>query len=144
MPWVTINGNHVLIGEDAGGGASGTHNPAVETGHAHVDKILPKRSADTMSEAIAQSSPSGRMSARAKDAALKRLSTQLFGEGGLQKAAPAQESEAANMLRNAKQLRQLAAGGMSVKKFTKQADLMEQAAKSANPKATFAALLKGK
>ena len=44
----------------------------------------PKRTLDTMSEAIALSSPSGRMSKRAKDLAVKRLGEALFGPGGLQ------------------------------------------------------------
>src|SRR6185437_2647944 len=47
---------------------------------------LPPRTADTMSDAIALSSPSGRMSERARNAATERLGKQLFGEKGL--AAP--------------------------------------------------------
>ncbi len=41
--------------------------------------MLPKRNADTMSEAIAFSSPSGRMSKRARTQANKRLALMLFG-----------------------------------------------------------------
>ena len=41
--------------------------------------MLPKRDADTMSEAIALSSPSGRMSKRARTQANKRLALMLFG-----------------------------------------------------------------
>jgi len=41
---------------------------------------LPKKDLDTMSEAIALSSPSGSMSKRSKDAALKRLGDKLFGD----------------------------------------------------------------
>jgi hypothetical protein len=39
LPWVTINGAHVLIGEDntGGGGHTGMHNPAVETGNKVAD-----------------------------------------------------------------------------------------------------------
>lgn len=44
---------------------------------------LPKRTADTMSDAIAMGSPSGRTSKRAKTAAARRLEEALFGPGGL-------------------------------------------------------------
>lgn len=44
---------------------------------------LPPRMADTMSDAIAMSSPNGRMSKRARKVAEKKLSTSLFGEDGL-------------------------------------------------------------
>lgn len=43
MPWVTINGNHVLIGEEnsgLGGGHDGTHNPATSTGNTHADSAV--------------------------------------------------------------------------------------------------------
>lgn len=42
--------------------------------------MLPARTADTMSDAIALDSPNGRMSKRAKDAASRRLAVALFGE----------------------------------------------------------------
>ena len=42
----------------------------------------PRRTLDTMSEAIAMSSPSGRMSERSRKAARKRLSAALFGPNG--------------------------------------------------------------
>ncbi len=45
--------------------------------------MLPKRTANTMSEAIALASPSGKMSKRARQAAEKRLSEALFGPNGL-------------------------------------------------------------
>lgn len=44
---------------------------------------LPPRTLNTMSDAIALSSPCGRMSKRARAAAEKRLSEALFGPGGL-------------------------------------------------------------
>ena len=45
--------------------------------------MMPARDLSTMSEAIALSSPSGRMSKRAKERANERLSVALFGPGGL-------------------------------------------------------------
>lgn len=92
------------------------------------DDNLPDRTANTMSEAIALSSPSGRISGRAKTAALSRLSTELFGKGGLQRAEPKQENKRENLLRNAKQLRDFAARGMNAKKYTKTAEMYERQA----------------
>lgn len=42
--------------------------------------LLPKPTSSTMSEAIAMSSPNGRMSKRAKDRTTKRLGKALFGD----------------------------------------------------------------
>jgi hypothetical protein len=99
---------------------------------------LPPRSAHTMSEAISMSSPSGRVSKRSKDAALKRLSTELFGEGGLQRSTQKQPSKRESLLRQAKDLRDLAARGMSVKKFIRQAEMLEaQAAKEPESRGDF-------
>src|SRR4051812_8870771 len=67
---------------DSSPGGPSTH---MKTGDPHTDRTL-----DTMSEAIAMSSPSGRTSQRARDAATKRLGEALFGPGGLQKAGPVQ------------------------------------------------------
>lgn len=47
-----------------------------------MNSILPPRTADTMSEAIAMSSPSGRMSRRAYAQASRRLAESLFGSKG--------------------------------------------------------------
>lgn len=85
----------------------------------------PKRTADTMSEAIALSSPSGRMSKRARAAAQKRLGEALFGPGGLQRPVVPQPSKKESLLRQAKNLRDLAARGMSIRRFTKTAELLE-------------------
>jgi hypothetical protein len=85
----------------------------------------PKRSADTMSEAIALSSPSGRMSKRARDAANKRLSLALFGPGGLQRPAVPQPSEQERDLARATMLRDLANRGMSRGRFHREADKLE-------------------
>jgi hypothetical protein len=76
-----------------------------------------------MSEAIALSSPCGRMSKRAREAAMNRLGAALFG--GYKRELPPQPSERERLLRQAKNLREIAARGMSVKRFTKQAEALE-------------------
>jgi hypothetical protein len=87
---------------------------------------LPPRTADTMSLAIALSSPSGRMSKRARQAAEKRLAVALFGESGLiPRALPPQPSKKERLLQQAARLRDFAARGMSVRKFTKEADRLD-------------------
>ena len=89
---------------------------------------LPPRDANTMSDAIALSSPSGRLSKRAKDKAVKRLALALFGPTGLQRPAVPQPTERERLLRQAAQLRELAARGMNRKKFIKEAERLEQQA----------------
>lgn len=86
---------------------------------------LPKRTADTMSDAIALSSPSGRMSKRARKAAERRLAEALFGADGLQQPQTPQPSEAERLRRHAARLRTLAAAGMSPRKFRREADKAE-------------------
>lgn len=86
---------------------------------------LPPRSGNTMSDAIAISSPNGRMSKRAKDAAVKRLGVALFGPGGLQRATPPQPTERERLLREAANCRDLAARGMRPRAFIKQAEWCE-------------------
>ncbi len=93
--------------------------------------MFPKRTADTMSEAIAVSSPSGRMSKRAKAAFDKRLHERLFGKNPTRedftgKAKP--DSKKDGLLRYAKTLRDLADRGMSTRKFNKEAEKIEQQA----------------
>lgn len=80
-------------------------------------------------EAIALSSPSGRMSKRARKAAMERLFVELFGDGEcLRPQLPAQLSEREKMLAQAKRLRELAARGMSVRKYLREAERLEQEA----------------
>lgn len=87
---------------------------------------LPPRTADTMSEAIALSSPNGRMSKRAKAAAQKHLAIALFGEGGLPKRGlPPQPTRAESLRREAKHCRDLASRGMRPRAFLKQAHWCE-------------------
>lgn len=87
---------------------------------------LPPRTLDTMSDAISLSSPNGRMSKRAKQAAQKALGVALFGENGLQRPPlPAQPSKAERLRWRIRFLRDLAARGMSKRAFTKEADALE-------------------
>ena len=66
---------------------------------------IPQRTADTMSEAISMSSPSGHTSKRAQEAAAARLSEALFGPGGLQRPTCPQPTERERLLRQAEELR---------------------------------------
>ena len=84
-----------------------------------------ERTADTMSEAIALSSPNGSMSKRAREAAQERLRVALFGPEGLKAPQAIQETEKARLMRQAANLRELAARGMSPRKFTKEAEALE-------------------
>ena len=92
---------------------------------------LPERTADTMSEAIAMSSPSGCMSKRAKAAAEKRFRKMLFGPEGLpwpgspDRLKHKQDSRCVVLLRRAWELRELAARGMCTRKYTKEAARLE-------------------
>lgn len=91
-------------------------------------KTLPPRTLDTMSEAIAIASPSGRISKAAFNRASKRLSVALFGEGGLQLSEPKQPTEAERLEREADTLERLAKGGMKPRAYLKKAEeLREQA-----------------
>lgn len=91
-----------------------------------------KRNADTMSDAIAISSPNGHMSKRAKADALKRLSEKLWPGGCTREdilgKGPAQPTEAESLRRHAANLRDLANRGMSTKRFLKEADRAERQA----------------
>lgn len=86
---------------------------------------LPARTADTMSEAISISSPNGRVSKRAREVAQNRLSVALFGPQGLQAPQVAPEGDKARLMRQAATLRDLAARGMSPRKFIKEAAALE-------------------
>ena len=91
---------------------------------------LPPRTSDTMIDAIALSSPCGRMSKSARNAAEKRLAVALFGPAGL---IPAQRPDAdprESLLRRAKELRELAARGMSKRAFTREAERLEAQAEA--------------
>ncbi len=88
---------------------------------------LPKRTANTMSEAIAMSSPSGRMSKRARAAAEKRLSVALFGPQGLQRE-PAPAKTPAYIRQYAAFLRSLADAGMKPRVHRREAERLEREA----------------
>lgn len=86
---------------------------------------LPSRTADTMSDAISLSSPSGRMSAHAKAAMQEALRVSLFGKNGLQRAATPQPSRADKLRWRIRDLRALAERGMSKRAFTREADALQ-------------------
>lgn len=91
---------------------------------------LPDRDASTMGEAIALSSPNGRMSERARSAANERLRQSLFGKDGLQKELPEQPTEAAALRRQATELRGIAERGMNARSYLKKAQELERQAAS--------------
>ena len=92
------------------------------------NRKLPPRTTDTMSDAIALSSPSGRMSKRARKAAEDRLGRALFGEAGLQSEPTPQPTERDRMLAQAVRLRDLAARGMNRRAYNREADRLERLA----------------
>ena len=86
----------------------------------------PPRSLDTMSDAIAMSSPSGRSSASQKRRASLALSKALFGPGGLERPGlPPQPSQKEADLRHAKFLRELAARGVRPRAYIRNAEMLE-------------------
>jgi hypothetical protein len=94
---------------------------------------LPKRTADTMSDAISISSPNGRVSKRAKEAAVQRLANALFGDVRDLRGEPAKQPSLREMfLEQAARLRDLAARGMNRRAHTKEADRLEAEAEKLN------------
>lgn len=87
--------------------------------------MAPKRTPDTMSEAIALSSPNGRMSKRARKAANDRLRNMLFGDSYPFKGEAQPIPEYMRLLEQAARLRDLAHRGMSTRKFNKEAARLE-------------------
>jgi len=86
---------------------------------------LPPRTADTMSDAISLSSPNGRISNRAKAASQDRLRVALFGDAGLQRVQAPQPSRANKLRWRIRDLRAMAARGMSKRAFTMEADALQ-------------------
>ena len=97
------------------------------------EMILPERTANTMSDAIALSSPSGRMSKRTRRAAEKKLFQDLFGDGSCLKPIFPTEEKKTRLLRTANELRGLAERGMCTKKYTREAERMEKEAENIQP-----------
>ena len=77
-----------------------------------------------MSDAISQSSPNGSVSKRARKAAQERLRHALFGDG-LRPEPVTQPSERDALLRQADELRALAANGMRPKAHIRRAEELE-------------------
>ena len=90
---------------------------------------MKERSLNTMSEAIALSSPSGRMSKRSLKAAQERIREELFGKEGLKQVFPLQSTEVESLLRQARELRELAARGMKPRAYIRKAEELESKAK---------------
>lgn len=90
--------------------------------------IRPINPADTMLEAIALSSPSGRMSKAARRRAEERLRVELFGPHGLEGPKATQPAERDVLLRQAAELRGLAARGMKPRAYLKRAEELERRA----------------
>jgi 5-methylcytosine-specific restriction endonuclease McrA len=78
-------------------------------------------------------SPSGHMSKAARARALERTRVELFGPAGLAAPTGPKVDPKQNLLREAALLRDLAARGMSVRKYTKQAEKLEAEAARMNP-----------
>ncbi len=118
-------------GEGSRGGRVIGHDGKGNPIYASTKHGLPTRTGSTMGEAIAMSSPSGRMSKRSKKAATERLSKSLFGEGGLKSPSHpdnlkiSEEKQKEKDLKFAKQLRELAAKGMGPRKHIKEAEKLE-------------------
>jgi len=83
---------------------------------------------DTMVEAIALSSPSGKMSKRSRDVCIERLRIELFGKDGIKNPECSQPPRWEVLMRQAKQLRDLALRGMNVRSYLKKANQLEQQA----------------
>lgn len=112
-----------LSPEDQAMAVAGAFAPGLTTA-----KALPTRTGKTMGDAIAIASPNGRMSKAAHGRAVKQLSDDLFGPGGMDAAvAPtvAQPGQVEALMRQAAELRQLAARGMNTKKYMKEAARLE-------------------
>lgn len=90
---------------------------------------LPKRTADTMSEAIAQSSPSGSTSKAAKNRADERLRRSLFGDGLPFPSCP-QPTRKEYLKRRIKDLREMANRGITPRKLRKEANKLAMEIKS--------------
>ena len=74
-------------------------------------------------------SPSGRVSKRARKAALERTRKELFGPNGLARPSCPQPTKREQLLRQAQNLRALAARGMSTRAFNREAERLEAQAK---------------
>jgi hypothetical protein len=91
-------------------------------------------SGDAMVEAIALSSPSGRMSKRVRKRAERRLELELFGPGGMSEAIRPRSRELTkaerieHLRQRAADLRHLADGGMRPRVHNKEAARLEREA----------------
>ena len=92
----------------------------------HCTQELPARTADTMSNAIAASSPSGHMSKRFAKATGARLHNALFGNYDPRiPHMPTAREQAAQLRRSAQDMREWAARGMQPKRMLREAERLE-------------------
>ena len=73
-------------------------------------------------------SPSGHVSKRARKAALERTRKELFGPDGLVRPTCPQPTKRERLLHRARELRALAARGMSTRAFNREAERLEREA----------------
>ena len=101
-------------------------------------KRLPPRTADTMSDAIAMSSPNGKMSSRAKAAMQEKLRVALFGKDGIPPPnLPPQPTRQERLRQQATRLRELAARGMRPRAFPREAARLEAQADALDASGRF-------
>ena len=74
-------------------------------------------------------SPSGRISRRARDRAIRDTAAELFPPGYWESAAPSTEDIRQRLIHQARELRELAARGMGVRKHLREAERLEQEAR---------------
>ena len=74
-------------------------------------------------------SPNGRISDRARKEYMKRFTKELFGEEGMPAPTCRQPSKKESYLRQARELRDLAARGMKPRAYIKQAEMLEELAR---------------
>lgn len=75
-------------------------------------------------------SPSGRISKRAEKAAKARATLELFGPNGLARPRAEQPTESESLLRQAAELRELAARGMHPRSYIRKAEELERRARA--------------
>ena len=73
-------------------------------------------------------SPSGHVSGKSRSAAQERVRQELFGKGGLRRPEPVQPGERESLLRQARELRDLASRGMHPRSYLKKAEELEKKA----------------
>lgn len=113
-------GEAYYMAEEAAGGVVGERRALTPAQREAFEKARARPSVD---HSIL--SPSGRVSKASRARAIERAGRELFGEEGLQKPEVAQPTEREADLRKAKEFRDLAARGMSPRKYARLAGELE-------------------